>query len=160
MAYNTSLLPKTLSTVSSNSQTMALGEKLFEETGHVSGFKITKAHPVEGITMEVSFTSDLKGIGKFPSGKNVGSGTVTQYPHGVIDGSYQGVLNTTDGEQLFWWAHEKGKFADGGKIKSLITVSAFTNSQKLSWINNLVMALDAERDLTTHESKTTAYEWK
>jgi hypothetical protein len=30
---------------------MALGEKLFEESGNVQGFKVTKVHPVEGTTM-------------------------------------------------------------------------------------------------------------
>ena len=48
---------------------MVLGEKLFEESGNVTGFKITKVHPIEGVTMEVSFTSEIKGIGRFPSGK-------------------------------------------------------------------------------------------
>jgi hypothetical protein len=57
---------------------MVLGEKLFEETGNVTSFRVTKVHPVEGTTMEVSFVSDIKGIGKFPSGKNTGSGTMTQ----------------------------------------------------------------------------------
>jgi hypothetical protein len=74
---------------------MALGEKLFEEGGNVTGFKMTKAHPVEGVTMEVSFVSEIKGIGRFPSGKNLGSGTITEYPHGVVDGSYQGSFMTT-----------------------------------------------------------------
>jgi hypothetical protein len=40
---------------------MALGEKLFEENGSVIGFNVTKVHPVEGMTMEVSFTSEVKG---------------------------------------------------------------------------------------------------
>ena len=71
---------------------MALGEKLFEETGTTTNFKITKVHPIEGITMEISFTSEIKGIGKFPSGKNMGSGTATQYPHGVVDAVYQGAF--------------------------------------------------------------------
>lgn len=44
---------------------MALGEKLFEESGNVLSFKVTKVHPVEGTTMEVSFSSELKGFGKF-----------------------------------------------------------------------------------------------
>ena len=92
---------------------MTLGEKLFEENGNVTGFKVTKVHPIEGVTMEVSFTSEIKGVGKFPSGKNLGSGTVTQYPHGIVDGSYQGSLMTTgesDGnDQFVWWAHEKPK---------------------------------------------------
>jgi hypothetical protein len=33
---------------------MAFGEKLFEENGKVVGFKVTKVHPVEGMTMEIS----------------------------------------------------------------------------------------------------------
>ncbi len=40
---------------------MSLGEKLFEESGEITGFKITKVHPIEGVTTEVSFTSEIKG---------------------------------------------------------------------------------------------------
>jgi hypothetical protein len=42
---------------------MALGEKLFEENGEATGFRVTKVHPIEGITMEVSFTSEIRGKG-------------------------------------------------------------------------------------------------
>ena len=140
---------------------MALGEKLFEETGNVTAFKVTRVHPIEGTTVEVSFLSDIKGIGRFPSGKNVGSGTMTQYPHGAVDASYQGFVTTQEeGEQLIWWAHEKSKVVEGGKVKGLVMLSAYTNSQKLSWINNLVMALEGEFDPPTQQFKTTAYEWK
>jgi hypothetical protein len=31
---------------------MALGEKLFEESGDITGFKVTKVHPIEGVTIE------------------------------------------------------------------------------------------------------------
>ena len=80
---------------------MALGEKLFEESGKVVGFKVTKVHPVEGTTMEVSFTSEIKGFGKFPSGRNIGSGVITQYPHGAVDASYHGTIMTAEeGEQF------------------------------------------------------------
>ena len=41
---------------------MALGEKLFEESGKVVGFKVTKVHPVEGMTMEVSSYFRNKGL--------------------------------------------------------------------------------------------------
>jgi hypothetical protein len=84
---------------------MALGEKLFEESGNVTGFKVTKVHPIEGVTMEVSFTSEIRGIRRIPSGKNVGSGTMTQYPHGVVDVSYQGTFMTAEGEQFIWFDH-------------------------------------------------------
>jgi hypothetical protein len=139
---------------------MALGEKLFEESGKVVGFKVTRVHPVEGTTMEVSFTSELKGFGKFPSGRNTGSGIMTQYPHGVVDVSYQGTaMLAEEGEQFMWWAHEKSKLADGGKIKGMVMVSGFTNSQKLSWMNRLLMILESEFDPAAQQFRTTAYEW-
>jgi hypothetical protein len=140
---------------------MALGEKLFEESGKVLGFKVTRVHPVEGTTMEVSFTSEIKGFGKFPSGRNVGSGIMTQYPHGVEDASYQGTIMTAEGsEQFIWWAHEKSKLEGGGKFKGMVMVSGFTNSQKLSWMNRLIMILESEFDPAALQFRTTAYEWK
>jgi hypothetical protein len=147
---------------------MALGEKLWQESGNVRGFKVTRVHPIEGVTMEVSFTSEIRGIGRFPSGKNLGSGTVTQYPHGIVDGSYQGSFMTTTaeggssgGDQFVWWAHEKTKAVEGGKkFKGLTMMTGFTNSQKLSWMNNLIIALDLETDPESQKFKATAYEWK
>jgi hypothetical protein len=148
---------------------MALGEKLFEESGNVTGFKVTKVHPTEGVTMEVSFTSEIRGIDRFPSGKNLGSGTITQYQHGIVDGSYQGSFMTTTesggnsggyADQFVWWAHEKTKAVEGGKFKGLTMMTGFTNSQKLSWMNNLIIALDLETSPASQTFKATAYEWK
>jgi hypothetical protein len=139
---------------------MALGEKLFEESGNVTGFKVTKVHPTEGVTMEVSFASEIAGTGRFPSGKNLGSGTMTQYPHGIVDQSNQGSVMTNEGDQFVWWAHGKGKVVEGGKVKGLIIVTGFTNSQKLSWMNNLIMALESEFDPESKMFTITAYEWK
>lgn len=139
---------------------MALGEKIFEETGKVTSISVKSVHPVEGVKMEVSFTSEIKGVGNFPSGKNMGSGTMTQYPHGIVDASYQGVVMTAEGEQYFWWAHGKSKAAEGGKTKGLVTVTGFTNSQKLSWMNNLIIVIDVEFDPAAQEFKGVAYQWK
>jgi hypothetical protein len=143
---------------------MTLGDKLFEERGNVTGFKVTKVHPTEGVTMEVSFTSEIKGMGKFPSGKNLGSGTMTQYSHGIVDQSNQGSFMSKEGggsgDQFVWWAHGKGKVVEGGKVKGLIIVTGFSNSQKLSWMNNLIMALESEFDPESKSFKITAYEWK
>jgi hypothetical protein len=143
---------------------MALGEKLFEETGNVTGFKVTKVHPVEGVAMDVSFTSEIKGIGRFPSGKNIGSGVMTHYPHGIVDQSNQGSMMITgeggSADQFLWWAHGKGKVVEDGKVRGLIIVTGFTNSQKLSWMNNLIMALELEFDPESQQFKITAYEWK
>jgi hypothetical protein len=140
---------------------MGLGEKLFEESGDITGFKVTKVHPIEGVTIEASFTSEIRGIGRFPSGKNIGSGTMTQYPHGIVDASWQGSLMIAEGgDQFIWWAHEKSKVTEDGKVKGLTMVTGFTNSQKLSWMNNLILALESETDLKSQTFKITGYEWK
>jgi len=139
---------------------MALGEKLFEETGKVVGFKVTRVHPIEGTTMEVSFTSEIKGFGKYPSGRNVGSGILTQYPHGVVDGGYQVTMMTAEeGEQFMVWAHEKSKVVEGGKMKGLSIASGFTNSQKLSWMNRLLIAGETESDPAAQQFRVTGYQW-
>jgi hypothetical protein len=139
---------------------MALGEKLFEESGNITVLKVTKVHPTEGVTMDVSFVSEIKGVGRFPSGKNMGSGIVTQYPHGIVDASWQGSVATTEGgDQFVWWAHEKSKVVDNGKVKGLTMVTGFTHSQKLSWMNNLIIALESETDSSSQKFKTIGYEW-
>jgi hypothetical protein len=73
---------------------MTLGEKLFEDIGNLTKLDVKSVNPIDGVRMEVSFTSEIKGLGKFPSGKNIGSGTATQYSHGVVDANYQGVETT------------------------------------------------------------------
>jgi hypothetical protein len=138
---------------------MPLGDKLVEESGKIVGFKVTRVHPVEGTTMEASFTSEIKGFGKFPSGRNIGSSIMTQYPHGVIDASHQGIMMSAEGEQFIWWAHEKLKLADGGKFKGMIIVSGFTNSQKLSWMNSLLVVGESEFDPAAQQFRVTGYEW-
>ena len=87
---------------------------------------------------------------------------MTQYPHGIVDASWQGSLMITEGggDQFIWWAHEKSKVTEDGKVKGLTMVTGFTNSQKLSWMNNLILALESETDLKSQKFKITGYEWK
>jgi len=137
---------------------LGLGEKVFEEAGKITAFKVTKVHPVEGGTSEVTFRSEIKGIGRFPSGKNIGSGTMTKYPHGIIDATWQGTLITEDGEEFMWWGHEKSRVLEDGKIRGLNIVTGFTNSQNLSWMNSLVI-VELAASIRSDEFRATAYEW-
>jgi hypothetical protein len=50
--------------------------------------------------------------------------------------------------------------AEDGKVKGLTMVTGFTNSQKLSWMNNLILALESETDFESQKFKNTGYEWK
>jgi hypothetical protein len=145
----------------SNALGMVLGQKLFEESGEITGLKITKVHPIEGVTSEVSFTSEIRGEGRFPSGQSLGSGIMTKYPHGIIDGTWHGSLMTAnDGDQFMWWSHEKSKVVEGGNIKGLNIMTGFTNSQKLSWMNNIILVLEISGSVFSQKFKATGYEWK
>ena len=140
---------------------MVWGEKLFEESGEITGLKITRVHPIEGVTTEVSFTSEIRGESRFPSGQSLGSGIMTKYPHGIIDGTWHGSLMTADdGDQFMWWSHEKSKVVEGGNIKGLNIMTGFTNSQKLSWMNNIILALEISGSVFSQKFKATGYEWK
>ena len=138
---------------------MVLGEKLFEESGKVTGFKVAKGYRIEGVMMGLSFTSDIRGVGRFPNGKNLVSGAMTRYPHGIIDATWQGTLTTQNGEQFMWWSHEKGKVLQDGKIKGLNIVTGFINSQNLSWMNSLIIVVELVGSIFSEEFSATAYEW-
>lgn len=138
---------------------MALGQKLFEEVGKIANFKVAKVHPLEGVTTEVSFISDIKGIERYPSGKNLASGTMTKYPHGIIDVVWHGNFTTQNAEEFMWWAHEKSRVTEDGKIRGLNLVTGFTNSQKLTWMNNLIIVVELTGSVYSEEFSGTAYEW-
>jgi hypothetical protein len=139
---------------------MGLGEKLFEEKGKVTDMNIESVHPVEGTKVNANFVSDIKGMGKFPSGKNMGSGVINQYPHGIWDASYRGVVTTQDGEQFFWWGHAKSRAGEGWNVRGIVLVTGFTNSQKLAWMNRLILAIETELNQTAQEFAATGFEWK
>jgi hypothetical protein len=86
---------------------------------------------------------------------------MTKYPHGVIDATWQGTLMIAEGnDQFMWWAHEKSKVVESGKIKGLNIMTGFTNSQKLSWMNNLIIVLEIDGSVSSMKFKATGYEWK
>ena len=138
---------------------MGLGEKLFEEAGKITAFKVMKVHPIEGTTTEITFRSEIRGIDRFPNGKNMGSGTMTRYPHGIIDATWQGTLTIEQGEEFVWWGHEKSRVLDDGKIRGLNIVTGFTNSQDLIWMNSLVIVVELTASIHSDEFCATAYEW-
>jgi Leu/Phe-tRNA-protein transferase len=86
---------------------------------------------------------------------------MTKYSHGIIDATWQGSLTIAEGsDQFMWWAHEKSKVVEGGKIKGLNIMTGFTNSQKFSWMNNLMIELVINGSVSSMKFKATGYEWK
>jgi hypothetical protein len=48
-------------------------ERNSEESGNMTGVKVTKAHPIEGVSTEINFTSEIRGEGRFPNFENLAS---------------------------------------------------------------------------------------
>jgi hypothetical protein len=57
-----------------------------------------------------------------------------------------------------WWAHEKRRVLEDGKIRGLNIVTGFTNSQNLSWMNSLVIVVELAGSVYSEEFCAAAYE--
>ena len=137
---------------------MVLGAKLWEEKGKVIGVSV-KSVDSEGVRVEETFASELKGIGRFPSGRNMGTLNMVTRPDGFSNGTGQGIFTTQDGDSVVWKLFGLGKL-EAGKEKSVAIVQFMTTSQKLSWMNSLIVVIEAIADPKTMELSDTGYEWK
>jgi len=136
---------------------MALGEKVSEEKGKAVGMSI-KSISADGVTIEGSFVGEVQGFGRFASGRNMATITITQGPK-TSRSTGQGVYVTKDGESLPYHFSAIGKnVGDRHRDVALITFS--TLSQKYAWVNDLLFVLDLNASLDLSEYTDTAYEWK
>lgn len=136
---------------------LVLGEKIAEEKGKVTGLTVKSVGP-EGVHIEETFVSEVKGFGRFPSGRDIGTFNVVQRVGSVFSGTGQGTKTTLDGDSAVWKCYFIGKL-EGGKYKSLTIIEFMTTSQKLSWMSNLVAIEDITMD-ENRELSGIAYEWK
>ena len=134
-----------------------LGEKVAEEKGKFTGMSIKSIGP-EGIVIEVNGVSEIKGFGRFPNGRNMGTMTALQGPK-TSTSNGQGMIVTEDGETLPWHAIGVSKNV-GGKHKGVTLVTFSAPSQKYSWLNDSVLLLDMETSADLSQYSDTAYEWK
>jgi hypothetical protein len=134
------------------------GEKIAEEKGKAIGISVKSVGP-EGVHVEETFVSEVKGLGRFPSGRDMGTLNIVERAGGVFSGTGQGTKTTQDGDSAVWKCYLIGKL-EAGKYKCLITIEFMTASQKLSWMNGLIAIEELISDPITMELSGTAYEWK
>jgi hypothetical protein len=113
----------------------------------------------EGVQLEETFASEVKGLGRFPSGRDMGTLNVVERPGGVFSGTGQGTKTTQDGDSAVWKCYFIGK-PEAGKYKGLAIIEFMTASQKLSWMNDFIVIEELILDPKTMELSGTAYEWK
>jgi hypothetical protein len=138
---------------------LVYGEKMTEEKGKVVGLTV-KAVDSEGVHIEETFATEVKGLGRIPSGRNMGTLNLVMRPDGVFSGTGQGIFTTQDGDSVVWKDYFIGKPEAGGKHKGVAIIQFMTTSPKLSWINGLIGAEDVITDTKTMELSGTGYEWK
>ena len=137
---------------------MVLGEKLWEEKGKATGISV-KSVGSEGVHMEETFVSECKGLGRFPSGRNMGTINIVVRPDGISSETGQGIFTTQNGDMMVWKVLAFGK-QEAGKDKSIAIIQMMTSSQKLSWMNSLLTVYESIGDMKTMEFSGTGYEWK
>jgi hypothetical protein len=134
---------------------MALGEKVLEEKGTLTGVSI-KSVAADGMSMEVNFAGEVQGFGRFPSGKIMGTMSELEGPNtNRITG--QGMFVTPEGESLPWHGSGASKSV-GFKSKGMFLVTFSTLSQKYAWTNSLLLVLDMEVGADM-KFIATGYEW-
>jgi hypothetical protein len=136
---------------------MALGEKIAEEKGKITGMSIKSVGP-EGITIELNIMSEVKGHGRTPNGRNIGTLTLIEGPK-TSPSTGQGIFVTEDGETLPWHVNGVGKII-GGKRRAISLATFSTSSQKYAWVNDGIYVLDAEFSADLSQFSDTSYEWK
>jgi hypothetical protein len=74
---------------------LAIGEKLFEEKGKVTMVSVESADAM-GVILKRSSNSEAIGSGRFPSGTNMGYGTLSVHHDGKSHGDWVGIIVTED----------------------------------------------------------------
>jgi hypothetical protein len=138
---------------------LVLGEKVAEEkNSKVIGVSVKSVGP-EGVRREETITGEVKGIGRFPSVRNIGRLGLIKVPDGFLRGTGQGIFTAQDGDSMLWKCYILGK-PEAGKVKDLLIARFMTASQKRSWMNSLIAVYEGIGDPKTMEFRGTAYEWK
>ena len=136
---------------------MPLGEKLFEENGKLTRMSV-KSVTAEGVTLEGNFVSQIQGVGRFPSGANMGTATIVQGPNTARE-TGQGMFITKDGKSVPWHPVAVAKNVEG-KSKSVNLVVFQARSQELAWLNELVVLIEGTTSPDLSTFSDTGYEWK
>ena len=95
---------------------LVLGEKMWEEKGKVIGMSVKSVGP-EGVRMEETFATEVKGLGRAPSGRNIGTMDIIEVPGGFFSGTGQGIFTTQDGDSVVWKCYSLGK-SEAGRARA------------------------------------------
>ncbi len=115
---------------------MPIGEKAFEEKRKNEVPFITSANTKERTLL--TYSSEVEGFGRWPSGKIIGSGEERVGADGNVRGEWHGLLSTKEGEFIRWTGTDRS--IENGKVDQGVMLMHFqTTSERLAWINNILV---------------------
>ena len=123
---------------------MALGDKIVEESGKITGQRVLDVDPPK---IESSFK--MSGKYKGEEGCDIGRywAVMRQEVDGVMIGEGQGIATTNDGMGMTTWkGYGIGRFTSPGKISFRGSLFFRAPPGKLSYFNNLVGVFEFEVD--------------
>ena len=137
---------------------MALGDKIVEESGKITGRRVLDVDPPK---IESSF--NMNGKYKGEEGSNIGTyWTVMRQGEdgGVMIGEGQGIATTNDMEGMVTWkGYGLGRFTSPGKISFRGSLFFRAPPGKLSSFNNMVGVFEFEVD-EDGTCSSDVWEWK
>lgn len=139
---------------------MGVGKQLWEGTGKTQVMIVQDAN-ADGVTVEFTWSGDLKGTGK---AKDI-DGTIVFTGRKVAPLTGLG-KGTTTGQGLLFTGKDMVAIKSSGygnpkwkKTKSVEIWSFLTTSRRLSWINSVVAVVTQEGDPAWKEFKVKINEW-
>ncbi len=142
---------------------MVLGEKLWEGKAKTAGQGFIKCVGMEGVTMEYSWSAQMKGMGR-AKGADININVTAKSkmpPKGVGKAKDQGMFMTMTGDMGILKGFDLSKMSMSGKPTAVGLMSFMTMSEKLAWMNDLIALVTFEAlDPMWEQSNVTIYEWK
>lgn len=135
---------------------MAMGDKLCDEKGKMMSTFIESVD-ANGITMKQTFNADVTGAGKFPSGMNMGSGTIWVGMDEKAHGKWHGMMMTKENETIVWNGSGHS-MRHQGAVKGIMVITFMTKSEKYAWMNSIIAVKELQG--TMMDFTSTTYEWK
>ena len=139
-------------------ENLALGEKAWEEKGRATGIAV-KSLAAEGVTLELSWIGDRKGLGPWQDGRDFGTLTMLLGSNGIGTGRGQGIFTTKSGETVVYRNMSCSR-AEKERSRLVGIMTFMTSSEKLSWLNSVVCTFEGEGDPNFQEFNLTGYEVK
>lgn len=133
---------------------MPIGKKAFEERGKKEMPFISSANTKDRTLL--TFSSEVEGFERWPSGTIVGSGEERVGPDGRAQSDWQGIWSTKQGDCITWTGSDR---TTGPKRtdKGVMLMHFHTTSERLRWMNKIVII--SEHAGTVQQFSGVGYEW-